>query len=110
MYELGEELGHGAFAVVRRATNRLTGETVAVKVISKNKMSPDALLKLELEVEILKAVDHPHIISLKNFYQTEKFLYIVMECMSGGELFDRIVEKKTFSESDASGLLRNIIR
>lgn len=79
-YELGEELGRGAFSIVVKGTNKSTKEIVAIKIIDKTKASGESDRKrLETEVKILKQVNHPNIVGLKELFETDKNLYLVME-------------------------------
>jgi calcium/calmodulin-dependent protein kinase I len=109
-YDIKEEVGKGAFSVVKLAVNKKTGEKVAVKIINKTKASSEADAKrLQTEVEILKKVKHPNIISLKDLYDTPEELFLVMELVTGGELFDKIVQKGQYSEKDAAAMVKKIL-
>jgi len=108
LYLVGDELGRGAFSVVKKCVHKETGETFAVKVINKKNVQQD-LHRLAIEMQVLKTVDHPNIIQLKEVFETEEMLYIVTEIVSGGELFDRIVSKGSYSERDAALLVRKFI-
>jgi len=105
-YELGEELGRGEFSTVVLGRKKDTGEEFAIKCIEKHEVDTD---RLETEVEILKAVEHPHIISLEEFFDTPETLYLVMELVSGGELFDKITDLGAYSEHTAAVLVKNIL-
>jgi calcium/calmodulin-dependent protein kinase I len=94
--------------VVRRATCRSDRSEWAVKCIDKAKLEKEDEEALRTEVEILHRVDHPHIVRLRNIYDTPKVFYMVMELMTGGELFDRIVEKSKYSEEEAAAAVRAI--
>ncbi|KAL6069740.1 Protein kinase domain,Protein kinase-like domain,Serine/threonine-protein kinase, active site [Balamuthia mandrillaris] len=105
-----EELGSGAFSVVRLGRNRETGEEVAIKVVDKRNVSENFKKNLDREIQILIRVDHPNIVCLKDLYDAgDKFLF-VMELVTGGELFDRIVQKGSYSEDDAKELVKRIVR
>jgi len=107
---LKNELGSGAFSVVRLGINRETQEQVAVKVIDKKNVSENFKKNLAREIQILMRVDHPNIVCLKDMYDAgDKFLF-VMELVTGGELFDRIVQKGSYSEDDARILVKRIVR
>jgi len=110
-YELKEELGKGSFSVVHRAISKATKEEVAIKVIQKSLVAVDDKTKKRLatEVEILRKVNHPNIIPLKDIIDTTDKLYLVMELVSGGELFDKIVEKGFYSEKEAASVVRKVI-
>jgi len=107
-----KELGHGHYGVVRKCMNRETGAWYAVKSIRKSKVSKIEVLKRE--IEILKEVKHPHIIELIEVYEDERYLHLITELCTGGELFDRIIAKTQsaeghFSEHDAAVLVRDIL-
>jgi calcium/calmodulin-dependent protein kinase I len=110
-YELKEELGKGSFSVVLRAINKVTKEEVAIKVIQKSVVAVDEKTRKRLatEVEILRKVNHPNIIPLKDIIDTSDKLYLVMELVSGGELFDKIVEKGFYSEKEAASVVKKVI-
>jgi len=110
IYELKNEIGKGAFSVVFLAQNKKTGEKVAVKTIDKKAASTvQDQNRLKTEVEILKKIKHPNIVCLKEMYETPEKLYLVMELVTGGELFDKIVEKGQYSEKDASVIVKNLL-
>ena len=108
-YILGDRLGEGSFGVVRKAVRRTTGEEVAVKTIEKHKLASEELASLQLETEILSQIDHPNVVKTFEIFDESDRLYIVMEVMTGGELFDRIVEKDHYSEKEAADTIRPIV-
>lgn len=108
VYDIGEEIGSGAFSTVHLANRKADGSTYAVKIINKKNVQQD-LHRLAIEMDILKSVNHPNIIRLQDLYETPEFLYIVTELVTGGELFDRIVSKGSYSERDAAQLTRKLI-
>ena len=101
-YKFEEELGAGSFAVVKSAVNKKTGELVAVKIINRGEMEEDDEVALQSEIEILSDVDHPNVVKMYEVFDESDYMYIVLECMTGGELFDRIVEKESYSEKEAA--------
>jgi len=105
------EIGRGAFSTVRLGENRETSEQVAIKIIEKkNVVTENAKKNLDREIQILVRVHHPNIVSMKDLYDTgDRFLF-VMELVTGGELFDRIVKKGSYSEEDAQTLVRQILQ
>jgi len=109
VYQFEEKLGTGSFAVVKRAVNKLTGDVVAIKIIEKKTLSPQELETLTEEVDILQKIDHMHIVKLYDIYETKDHLYMVMELLKGGELFDNIVQKGTYSEKEAAAVMRQIL-
>jgi len=108
VYTVGKELGRGAFSVVYEAKEKKGGGMYAVKIIQKKNVQQD-LHRLAIEMNILKSVDHPNIIKLKDLFETDESLYIVTELVTGGELFDRIVGKGSYSEKDAAHLMKKLI-
>jgi len=107
-----KELGHGHYGVVRKCMDRKTEKWYAIKSIRKSKVSKIEVLKRE--IEILKEVDHPNIIRLIDVYEDQKYLHLITELCSGGELFDRIIAKTHsaeghFSEKDAAKLVNDIL-
>ena len=106
------EIGHGHYGVVRRARDKATRQMYAIKTIRKSKIS--RLESLRREIEILQTVDHPNIIKLVDVYEDEKFLHLVTELCTGGEMFDRIIAKTKseeghYSEADAATIMRKIL-
>jgi len=108
VYTFERELGRGAFSVVKLGRHKKTGEEVAIKVIEKKNVEQD-LHRLATEMQVLKSVDHPNIIKLKEIFETDEMLYIVTEVVTGGELFDRIVDKGSYSERDAAILVQKLV-
>jgi serine/threonine protein kinase len=109
VYKMGDELGQGAFSVVRLATNRETGKQFAVKIIKKDGLPHEDEVALHEEVNILKSLNHENIIRLYDFFDEAKFYYLVTELMDGGELFDRIVKKTYYNEKEARDLIRILL-
>ena len=93
-YKIESTLGRGTFATVKKAKNRATGERFAVKVLAKRRMSDEDKINLLTEIEILKSMDHPNIVRLIDVFEDDRHWCLVMELMSGGELFDQIIEKE----------------
>ncbi|KAJ1633332.1 kinase-like domain-containing protein [Pavlovales sp. CCMP2436] len=106
-YEMLECIGNGHFAKVRKGRHRVTGELVAVKIITKHAASKMKMLKAE--VDIMTKLNHPNVVRLHKVVDTETKLYLVMELLTGGELFDRIVARGHYSEADARTLTRTIV-
>ena len=101
-YEIGETLGTGHFSKVKLGINRKTGEKCAIKIIQKPTGSKIAMLKTE--VDIMTRTEHPNVVRLYKVHETTTVLYLVMELLTGGELFDRIVAKGHYSEASAREL------
>jgi calcium/calmodulin-dependent protein kinase I len=108
-YEFKSELGRGAFSIVYLAVHKATSNPYAVKVINKKDLGKDYEKNLKMEVDILKKVNHANIIALKELFDTPEKLYLIMELVTGGELFDKIVEKGSYTEDDASKLVSKIV-
>mmetsp|Transcript_63517 Transcript_63517/g.138337 ORF Transcript_63517/g.138337 Transcript_63517/m.138337 type:complete len:567 (-) Transcript_63517:29-1729(-) len=102
-YELKDTvLGTGMSGKVHLASNRLSGGKFAVKTLKFHGISEKVKQDLKSEVEVYLQLDHPQITRLVDVYESEVQMILVMECMEGGELFDRVVEKESFNEIDAS--------
>jgi len=100
-YKRGKTLGEGAFSVVIEATKKSSGESFAVKVVTKSKLTKEDEIALKDEIQVLGDLKHPHIIRLYDVYEEKDFWYLVTEKMMGGELFDRIVSKSFYNEKEA---------
>uniref|UniRef100_A0A1I8I9W0 non-specific serine/threonine protein kinase n=1 Tax=Macrostomum lignano TaxID=282301 RepID=A0A1I8I9W0_9PLAT len=107
-YQLGETIGSGGFAKVKAAYHILTGEKVAIKIMTKAELGED-LPRVKNEIEALKLIEHQHICQLYQVIETNERYYIVMEYCPGGELFDYIVEKDRLDEREARALFRQIL-
>ncbi|KAL0207069.1 hypothetical protein P9112_012780 [Eukaryota sp. TZLM1-RC] len=109
-YKLGPLLGEGTFGSVRLAEHALTGHKVAVKVLSKRKIRSLRMdEKVKREIRILKLFDHPHITKLYEVIDGWGEIYMILEYVPGGELFDLITTKGPFSEADVRGYFQQII-
>jgi len=110
-YYIKEEVGKGAFSTVYRAVHKTSGLNYAMKVIKKSAINVDIKTqkRYKTEVDILRSVHHPHIISLTDLYNTKEKLYLVMEFVNGGELFDKIVDKGSYSEKDACKVVYKVL-
>jgi calcium-dependent protein kinase len=106
-YSVGEVVGSGAFATVRRVVSKVSGQLRALKIIKKQKGQDSA--RMYLEVEILKKLIHPNIMQIFEFFEDKKNFYIITEFCEGGELFDKIVEKGTFNENEAADIMRQLL-
>ena len=100
-YRLGRTLGQGSFATVKLATEMATETAWAVKIIKKSALTVSDAEALKSEMTILQQLQHTNIVGVHEIFDAPHFCYIVMECMFGGELFDRIVAKEHYSELEA---------
>lgn len=106
-YTIGEVVGSGAFASVRKVKSKTNGQIRALKIIKKQKNQNSA--RMYLEVEILKKLIHPNIMQIFEFYEDKKNFYIITEFCEGGELFDKIIEKGSFSENEAAWIMKQLL-
>lgn len=89
-YDIEGTLGQGKYGLVKLATDRLTKQQYAIKIIAKEKMRPDELQSLKMEMEIMKKLKHPSIVSVQEIYETTDSVYIVMEYLKGGDLYTHL--------------------
>ncbi|XP_067117695.1 calcium/calmodulin-dependent protein kinase type II delta 1 chain isoform X6 [Osmerus mordax] len=108
-YQLYEELGKGAFSVVRRCMKISTGQEYAAKIINTKKLSARDHQKLEREARICRLLKHPNIVRLHESISEEGFHYLVFDLVTGGELFEDIVAREYYSEADASHCIQQIL-
>uniref|UniRef100_A0A8C1EXX6 Serine/threonine-protein kinase DCLK2 n=1 Tax=Cyprinus carpio carpio TaxID=630221 RepID=A0A8C1EXX6_CYPCA len=106
-YKVGRMIGDGNFAVVRECVERSTGRAYALKIINKSKCRGKEHM-IQNEVSILRRVKHPNIVLLIEEMDTYSELYLVMELVKGGDLFDAITSSNKYTERDASGMLYNL--
>ncbi|XP_067852941.1 ribosomal protein S6 kinase alpha-6 isoform X2 [Heptranchias perlo] len=104
-YELKEDIGVGSYSICKRCVHRANNMEFAVKIIDKSKRDPSE------EIEILMRYgQHPNIITLKDVYDDGRYVYLVTELLKGGELLDRLLRQKYFSEREASAVLFTITK
>uniref|UniRef100_A0A3B4URG5 Calcium/calmodulin-dependent protein kinase 1Da n=1 Tax=Seriola dumerili TaxID=41447 RepID=A0A3B4URG5_SERDU len=108
IFDFKEVLGTGAFSEVVLAQERLTGRMFAVKCIPKKALKGKES-SIENEIAVLRRIKHENIVALEDIYESPDHLYLIMQLVSGGELFDRIVEKGFYTEKDASTLIRQVL-
>jgi phosphorylase kinase gamma subunit/serine/threonine-protein kinase Chk2/calcium/calmodulin-dependent protein kinase I len=114
-YDIRDVLGSGTCGEVRRAIHRHTGEQLAVKVIAlggRNRANrfEEASAAFEAEASILQALDHPYVVKLVDvFVSPGVAVYLVMELLHGGDLFDRIVKKGNYSEVESRRVMRRLL-
>ncbi|TPX31998.1 hypothetical protein SmJEL517_g04825 [Synchytrium microbalum] len=109
-YKLDRTIGQGTYGKVKIATNMITDEKVAVKLIEKSTIhSTKQVARLQREIRFLKLLHHPHIVKVYEVVETADFIYIVMEYAAGGELFDYIVAHKRVKEKEARNFFRMVL-
>lgn len=108
-YYFGKTLGAGSFGIVRTAIYKPTDEKVAVKILLKEALSTDSRNMLYDELKILQKLHHRNIIAFKNWFESNEKFYIVTQLATGGELFNRIVQKGNFAEADAIKIVRQLL-
>lgn len=109
-YDLGKVLGQGGYSVVKLGTSKISNETVAVKILDRKSMDKAHQEALRVEVAIMQSLNHPHIVKALDFFEEKDYFYVVMELITGGELFDRIVKKTCYSEREARDLAKTFLQ
>lgn len=109
IYEIGEKLGEGGYSTVKKGTHIQTKEKVAIKICNREGISKEDEQALRDEVQILKELDHPNVISCRDFFEEKDKFYVVLELVEGGELFDKIVEKSFYNEKEARDLVKLLL-
>ncbi|XP_005987764.1 death-associated protein kinase 2 isoform X1 [Latimeria chalumnae] len=112
-YELGEELGSGQFAIVKKCRAKTTGIEYAAKFIKKRQSRASRRgvrrEEIEREVNILQQILHPNIITLHDVYENRTDVVLILELVSGGELFDFLAQKESLSEEEATQFIKQIL-
>lgn len=108
-YRLVKTIGKGNFARVMLARHILTNNEVAIKIIDKTQLNPNSLEKLFREVSIMKILQHPNIVKLYEVLETDKTLYLVMEYVNNGEVFEYLVKNGRMKENIARQKFRQIV-
>lgn len=111
LYTFGKELGKGSFGSVSRATRKGANFECAIKVINKDSLNSNPMLpKLMMsELTILRKCSHPNIMNVNEILEDNDNFYIVTELLEGGELFDRLIEAKSFSEPQTAAILKQVL-
>lgn len=107
-YKIHEKLGFGSFAVVKRAVRKADKAQFAVKEIKKSSLDEKEMETVMDEVSIMRELDHPNCVKLIDMFESPKKVYMVLELLTGGELFDRIVKKGNFTEREASEVMKTL--
>ncbi|XP_013403209.1 serine/threonine-protein kinase BRSK2 isoform X6 [Lingula anatina] len=108
-YKLEKTLGKGQTGLVKQGVHCVSGKKVAIKIINREKLSESVLMKVEREIAIMKLIEHPHVLGLFDVYENKKYLYLILEHVSGGELFDYLVKKGRLTPKEARKFFRQII-
>ncbi|XP_056093895.1 calcium/calmodulin-dependent protein kinase IGa [Rhinichthys klamathensis goyatoka] len=106
IFDFKEVLGSGSFSEVYLVRERKTGNFYALKCVKKKQLHHS---NLENEIKVLKRIKHDNVVALEDFYETRTHYYLVMELVSGGELFDRILDRGVFTEKDASRVIKQVL-
>lgn len=106
IFDFIEELGSGAFSEVYMVRERKTGKTFAMKCVKKKKKRD---INLENEIAVLRKIKHENVIGMEDFYESRTHYYLIMQLVSGGELFDRILDRGVYSEKDASRVIKQVL-
>ncbi|XDV23088.1 hypothetical protein PO909_027800 [Leuciscus waleckii] len=106
IFDFKEVLGSGSFSEVYLVRERKTGNFYALKCVKKKQLHHS---NLENEIKVLKRIKHDNVVGLEDFYETRTHYYLVMELVSGGELFDRILDRGVFTEKDASRVIKQVL-
>ena len=110
-YNFSNKLGSGAYGSVRVASHKGSNLPRAIKTIQKKSISDDMRdqSKFFKEIDILRKTDHPNIVKLYEFYEDEENYHLVLEYLTGGELFDYILKSKNISEAIAANFMKQIL-
>ncbi|XP_028407211.1 serine/threonine-protein kinase BRSK2-like [Dendronephthya gigantea] len=108
-YFLNQTLGKGQTGIVRLGIHCTTKEKVAVKIIDRTKLSPQILSKVEREIAIMKLIEHPHVLRLYDVYENNTHLFLILEYVGGGELFDYLVKRGRLTIKEARRFFTQII-
>jgi len=106
-YQLGGKIGKGGFAEVYSGTDTRTGERVAIKRLERSSFNPDEQIKREIQA--FRKLDHQGVVGYKDHFITPRYVYICMELVSGGELYDYLEKATKFEEERARGYFRQLI-
>ena len=108
-YILAGELGKGAFSVVRLGVDKASGQKRAIKIVNKRELNAEDMASLKEEIAILSTIDHKNIIKLYEHFDEGTDMFLVTELVEGGELFDRIVAKASYTEKEARDVIKVVL-
>jgi len=109
LYNLGDELGKGVFSTVRLGHHKDKGSKFAIKIIKKPEMEEFDKLCLQQEIDVLTSLNHPHIIRLYDVFECKETVHMVLELVEGGELLQRLVQKKNYNEREARDVCKTVM-
>lgn len=109
-YQLFDQIGHGAFATVRKARHRLSGETFAVKIIDKSRCTPNDLRYFQREVNIALLLSHPNVANAIELFQNDTTLFIVLELIPGGTLKEFVEKHGPVDEDTARAIMTDLLK
>ncbi|KAH9600920.1 Protein kinase domain [Trypanosoma melophagium] len=105
-----DPIGEGAYAVVYKCLNRKTRQEFAVKIVDKGKAGPKDIDSLDFEIRVMEKIGyHPYVVRLIDHFESEKQIYLILDLLNGGMLFNHIVRLSHYSEKSASDLVRNLL-
>ncbi|KAG7477639.1 hypothetical protein MATL_G00071820 [Megalops atlanticus] len=107
VFDFMEVLGSGAFSEVFMVKEKKTGNHFALKCVKKKQLRDS---NLENEIAVLRRIKHDNVVGLEDFYESQTHYYLVMQLVSGGELFDRILDRGVYTEKDASKVIRQVLQ
>lgn len=108
-YEVKESVGKGGYGEVKKVIHKITGELRAMKIIKKESCDEVYLKSLSNEINIMRQLDHPHIIKLYEIYQDQQNIYMITEFLGGGELFDALMKRRCLSESISAKIMKQVL-
>ncbi|KAL7715738.1 Protein kinase [Entamoeba marina] len=109
-YTKHDEIGQGAFSIVYKGTKKENNQSVAIKEVSKTSQNVDQLKLLRREIDVMRKLsNHPNVVKLFDVFEDEQMILMVIEYMSGGELYDQIIQRGNFTEADASDIMYQIL-
>jgi serine/threonine protein kinase len=108
---LGAELGTGAYSRVCRAILKSDPDKreVAMKITSKKELTPEDVVGIQQEAEIMQSFSHPNIVAFYNFFEDRQHFYSCLEIIEGGQLYDRIASKHNYNENEARNLVQILL-
>jgi len=111
-YAIGEVLGQGGFSIVKKAIHKQTQQPWAIKIIKKDEpnLTPQEIENLYSEIDIMQKLKHSNIVALNEVFEDKTTLYLVLELIDGGELFDQIIAKGSYPENEAATIIKQVLQ